>query len=83
MRNPSGLTAVASDADPCQVEFGYGGENVLKGLSLSVAKGEMVALVGLSGSGKTSLANLILRYYGPSARSPPPGCVLQLLGAGL
>jgi len=39
------------------------GEEVLCGMSLKVSCGEMVALVGLSGAGKTSLANLILRFY--------------------
>lgn len=45
------------------------GEEVLRGMSLKVSRGEMVALVGLSGAGKTSLVNLILRFYEVSSGS--------------
>jgi ABC-type multidrug transport system fused ATPase/permease subunit len=40
---------------------------VIDGLSLSIAKGEAVALVGSTGSGKTSLVSLILRFYDPTS----------------
>jgi subfamily B ATP-binding cassette protein MsbA len=49
------------------VTFRYaGGETVLKEVGLEVAPGEVVALVGPSGAGKTSLANLIMRFYDPT-----------------
>ena len=49
------------------VSFQYiEGETVLKGISLRVRAGESIALVGPTGSGKTSLINLIPRFYDPS-----------------
>lgn len=46
------------------VWFAYHGEDwVLKGLSFSVKKGESVAFVGMTGAGKTTVLNLLLRFY--------------------
>ena len=45
------------------VWFGYGSTMVLKGIHLRVKAGEVLALVGMSGGGKTSLVNLIPRFY--------------------
>ena len=45
------------------VSFSYGGENVLDNISFKVNKGERVALVGMSGSGKTTVARLAARFY--------------------
>jgi ATP-binding cassette, subfamily B, bacterial MsbA len=45
------------------INFRYEKENVLKDFSLTVKKGQTVALVGQSGSGKSTIANLLTRFY--------------------
>jgi len=52
--------------------FRYGNrELTLRDVSMSVRRGEKVAIVGESGSGKTTLAKLLLRFY-----DPEDGCIL-------
>jgi ATP-binding cassette, subfamily B, bacterial len=45
------------------IGFRYGSRSVLKNVSLNIGAGEMIGLVGHSGSGKSSLVNLICRFY--------------------
>jgi subfamily B ATP-binding cassette protein MsbA len=45
------------------INFKYEDENVLKNFSLQIPKGKTVALVGQSGSGKSTIANLLTRFY--------------------
>ena len=45
------------------INFRYEEENVLKEFNLTVKKGQTVALVGQSGSGKSTIANLLTRFY--------------------
>ena len=46
------------------VHFGYGeSHEILRGLRLSIAAGESVALVGATGSGKSTIVRLLLRFY--------------------
>ena len=49
-----------------EVTFSYNeGEKVLKGLSFKINQGEKIAIVGSTGSGKTTIVNLLNRFYEP------------------
>src|SRR5690625_934008 len=45
------------------ISFAYEEEKVLKNFSMTVKKGQTIALVGQSGSGKSTIANLVTRFY--------------------
>lgn len=49
------------------VSFAYGVEKVLRDVNLRIEKGQMVALVGESGAGKSTITDLILRFYDPQS----------------
>jgi ATP-binding cassette subfamily B multidrug efflux pump len=67
---PGAMTDVPDDWSEISFEdvsFVYdGGVKALNGVSFRVARGESVALVGLSGGGKTTVTNLLLRFYEPT-----------------
>ncbi|WP_438314436.1 ABC transporter ATP-binding protein [Candidatus Caldatribacterium sp. SIUC1] len=52
------------------VSFSYKGEKILRNFSLDIRKGEKVGIVGPSGAGKTTIINLLLRFY-----DPDEGCI--------
>ena len=56
-------TSFDADIKFKNISFKYQDEYVLEDFSLTIKKGETVALVGQSGSGKSTLANLITRFY--------------------
>jgi ABC-type multidrug transport system, ATPase and permease components len=49
------------------VTFSYGNEMILKGINLEIKRGEVVALVGASGSGKSTIVNLLERFFDASS----------------
>ena len=49
------------------VEFSFGEVKILDKISFTINKGESVALVGSSGSGKTTIANLLNGFFGPTS----------------
>jgi ABC-type multidrug transport system fused ATPase/permease subunit len=49
------------------VSFSYGDDLVLRDVSLTIGRGEVIALVGPTGAGKSTLADLVLRFYDPTA----------------
>jgi len=62
MANPKGEVAFEG------VRFAYTpGHEVLRGISFRVSAGQRVALVGETGAGKTTIANLISRFYDPTS----------------
>jgi subfamily B ATP-binding cassette protein MsbA len=63
------LPIISRSIDVKNVNFSYEKTPVLKNISLSIKAGEVVAFVGMSGGGKTSLVNLIPRFYDVSAGS--------------
>jgi ATP-binding cassette subfamily B protein len=48
------------------VSFGYGGASVLERVNFQIAAGARVGIAGMSGTGKTTLVNLLTRFFDPS-----------------
>ncbi len=65
------LTTLRGEIEFRNLTFGYNGAGVLKNISLQIPAGKTVAIVGATGSGKSTLVSLIPRLY-----DAPPGSVL-------
>ena len=60
---PKHIEQVKGNVTFSHVRFGYGEEPLMKDLNVEVKSGQMVAVVGPTGAGKTTLINLLLRFY--------------------
>jgi subfamily B ATP-binding cassette protein MsbA len=61
--NPIRPKTFESEIQFNNVSFSYEDKNIINGLDLTIRKGEVVAVVGETGSGKTTIANLLARFY--------------------
>lgn len=58
------LTNVRGDVEFCHVKFGYTKDKtIIKDFSLKIKAGQKVAIVGPTGAGKTTIVNLLMRFY--------------------
>jgi subfamily B ATP-binding cassette protein MsbA len=64
-RNAISISEFKSNIQFKNIDFSYEESKVIKGIQLKVEKGQTVALVGQSGSGKSTMANLLMRFYDP------------------
>jgi subfamily B ATP-binding cassette protein MsbA len=65
--NPVRIERVRGGLSFKEVSFAYGDNPALRGISLEVPAGQIVALVGPSGAGKTTFASMVPRFYDPTA----------------
>jgi subfamily B ATP-binding cassette protein MsbA len=66
-KNNEVLTNVVGNLEFRNISFAYNqGEEILKDIDFEIKPGEVVALVGPSGAGKTTIADLIPRFYEPT-----------------
>jgi len=63
IENPVIIKPGSHDVSFIDVSFKYGDVTALRNINLTACAGEVIALVGMSGGGKTSLVNLIPRFY--------------------
>jgi ATP-binding cassette subfamily B protein len=70
VENAEPLTDVMGHVEVKDVDFGYTSERlIVEGLNIDALAGKMVAIVGPTGAGKTTIINLLMRFYDPNGGS--------------
>ena len=64
--NAKGLSEIREKIEFSHLSFSYQQKNILKDINLKIKAGETLGIVGGSGVGKTTLINLLLRFYDPT-----------------
>ena len=67
MRSKQSFALADADIHFRDVAFGYQDKRVLDGVSFTIPKGKVTAIVGASGAGKTTILSMLERFYEPSA----------------
>lgn len=63
MPNATKVGRLRGEIEFCDVRFHYGSREIIRGINLKIAPGEMVGFVGPSGAGKSTLVNLACRFF--------------------
>ena len=63
--SPQSLVPTKNAVELRNVTFGYGGEKIFDNFSLTIERGEKIAIVGESGAGKTTLLYLLMKLFPP------------------
>ena len=66
-KNPICINKIKGDIKLKHVHFNYDQKSILQDINLHIKAGEQVGIVGYSGAGKTTLFNLICRFFDPSS----------------
>lgn len=66
-QNPKNIETFEQSIEYKNLSFSYGDGDVLKNINLSIPKGKTIALVGQSGGGKSTMVDLLPRFYDPIA----------------
>jgi len=66
VENPTPFKGVRNAIVFDDVDFSYNNKPVLKGINLEIKKGQRIGIAGPSGEGKSTLANLMIRFYDPT-----------------
>ena len=64
--NAISLPRIKGQIEYKDLSFAYDNNDVLKNINLSVKSGESIALIGRTGAGKSTIINLLLRFYDPT-----------------